>query len=78
MDGIGDDVDCPSWSGRTRVLARPATDADVVVQFGEQQCFLMRHHFDRFRRAMLRASTAVLLLRDDNTIILHLSIRQND
>lgn len=68
VDGVGNDVDRSPRLGGARVFAGTATNTDLVVELGDHQVPLIRHHADGFGRTMLGTRSTSLFLRNHDTI----------
>ena len=69
------DVNRAEWTRRAEMLARTATDAEALV-YGRDLtrlgiCGIERHHSDSLGGAMALAVAAILIVRNNDTILLH-------
>lgn len=63
------DIDCLKRGRRTGILARPAPDADFLVDLGDEQLTIW-NHVHRLGRTVFRARSTIGFLGLDDAILL--------
>lgn len=71
MDRISVDEDSLIGFCGAGILARPASDANIILHLRDKQVSLERNHMTCFGGAMLRTGTAGRLLSADDAVVLN-------